>query len=75
MHKDHWTEYFSWLNGAQVGEIIAARDKAYALRRTLKDPDYRSDLRRMIRLMDEELVTRADLAHLRKRRASAHRAG
>lgn len=72
MHKDHWTEYFTWLEGARIGEIIAARDQAYELRRTLKDRDYRADLRRMIRLMDEELVTRADLAHLRKRRASAH---
>jgi hypothetical protein len=49
---------------------MASRDRAYELRRTLKDPDYRSDLRRMIRLMDQELLTRADLAYLRKRRTS-----
>ena len=51
---------------------MAARDRAYEVRRTLKDPDYRSDLRRMIRLMDQELLTRADLAYLIKRRRPVH---
>jgi hypothetical protein len=71
MTKDHWTDFFAWLDRAPIAEIFVARDKAYELRRTLKDRDYRADLRRMIRLMDQELLTRADLAYLQKRRASA----
>jgi hypothetical protein len=75
MTKYDWTDYFAWLDRASIGGLIAARDKAYETRRMIKDPDYRSDLRRMIRLMDEELLTRADLAYLAKRRASASRGG
>jgi hypothetical protein len=72
MTKYDWTDFFAWLDRATIAEIMASRDRAYELRRTLKDPDYRSDLRRMIRLMDQELLTRADLAHLAKRRASGN---
>jgi hypothetical protein len=70
MTKYDWADFFAWLDRATIAEIMASRDRAYELRRTLKDPDYRSDLRRMIRLIDQELLTRADLAHLAKRRAS-----
>lgn len=75
MYKDDWMDFYHWLNHATLGGIMASRDRAYELRRTLRDPDYRSDVRRMIRLMDRELLTRADLAHLAKRRASIHRVG
>jgi|GEM_PF-688748 hypothetical protein len=72
MYKDDWIDFFAWIDQAPIGGIMAARDRAYEVRRTLRDPDYRSDLRRMIRLMDQELLTRADLAYLIKRRRPVH---
>ena len=62
MNREFWKDFHGWLDRATAGAIFAARDRAYEQRRSLKDPETRSDVRRMIRLMDEELVTRWELA-------------
>ncbi|MEA3410079.1 MAG: hypothetical protein U9R74_00890 [Pseudomonadota bacterium] len=62
--KELWRDFYNWLDSARIGEIFSARDRAYEKTRELrsKDPDTRRDLRRMVRLMDEELVMRSELA-------------
>ena len=69
MLKDDWTDFHAWVDRASIGGILAARDRAYELRRHLRDPDCRMDLRRMVRSMDHELLTRSDLARLKQRQA------
>jgi hypothetical protein len=64
MNREFWKDFHKWLEGASIGQIFAARDKAYEMRRTLKDKDTRGDVRRMIRLMDHELLARSELAVL-----------
>lgn len=72
MDKQFWKDFLAWLDQAKIDEIFAARDEA---REKMRGADrlMRSDLRRMIRLMDEELVTRSDLARLIRRRATPDR--
>ena len=62
--KEFWKDYYAWLDRARIGEIFAARDRAYEHLRRIKDRDIKLDLRRMVRLMDEELLTRSDLARV-----------
>jgi hypothetical protein len=62
MNREFWRDFNGWLDRATLGAIFAARDRAYEQRRSLRDAETRSDVRRMIRLMDEELVTRWELA-------------
>ena len=69
MLKDDWTDFHAWVDQASIGGILAARDRAYELRRRLRDPDCQMDLRRMVRSMDHELLTRSDLARLKQRQA------
>jgi hypothetical protein len=70
MNKEFWKDFFGWIDRATVGELFAARDAAREDLRKIRDPDTRSDIRRMIRLMDEELVTRSDLARLTRKQAA-----
>lgn len=69
MNKAFWKDFLYWLDEAGIGEIFAARDEA---RGKMKGADSftRADLRRMIRLMDEELLTRSDLARLIRRKGA-----
>lgn len=65
-----WRDFYRWLDRATVAQLFAARDAAYEQRRQVRDPDLRRDLRRMIRLLDEELLTRSDLAEALRREAA-----
>ncbi|MBP1151275.1 hypothetical protein [Methylocaldum sp. RMAD-M] len=70
MNKQFWKDFLFWLESAKVGEIFAARDEAREKARSSQCREIRSDLRRMIRLMDEELLTRSDLVRSVRRRAN-----
>lgn len=67
MNKEFWRSFLAWLDRATVDQIITARDAAREDLKKIIDSDARSDVRRMIRLMDEELVTRSDLACLTRK--------
>lgn len=62
MNKDFWKCLFCWLETASVDEI---RDKQRVVRQMLGqtgDPDFKADIRRILRFMDEEVLARAELA-------------
>ncbi|MBD9362294.1 hypothetical protein [Methylomonas fluvii] len=64
MNKDFWKCLFCWLETASVDEI---RHKQCVVRQMLdqtRDPDLKTDIRRILRFMDEEMLARAELANL-----------
>ncbi len=64
MNKDFWKCLFYWLETASIDEI---RDKQRVVRQMLgqtRDPDFKTDIRRILRFMDEEILARAELAKL-----------
>ena len=70
MHKDFWKSLFHWLETASLIEIAA---KQSILRETLKqisDRELRSDIRRILRFMDEEILARTELDRAMARSAS-----
>lgn len=73
MNKDFWKCLFCWLETASVDEI---RHKQCVVRQMLgqtRDPDFKADIRRILRFMDEEILARAELANLMRMSVSMPR--
>lgn len=70
MNQDFWRLFYRWLEGARKGALIARRDAVRELlrNRELQDPDVIAAARRIIRLIDAEMVARAEVMALGKRR-------
>ena len=67
MNKAFWKEFFGWLDRATLDELKAAKTAAREEQGRILDPAVRSDLKRMIRLIEEEILTRGDLSGLIRR--------
>lgn len=50
------TTFYKWLEQASDRELLARRDEALNMERRISDEDIRKDLRRMVRMIEEELV-------------------
>jgi len=68
MNKAFWKDFLSWLDTASLEELLSAKSEAQGKLFTV-DAVTRSDLRRMIRLISEELVTRSELNRSIQRKA------
>ncbi|MCO6440503.1 MAG: hypothetical protein J5I81_05310 [Nitrococcus mobilis] len=70
MHRTFWKNLHRWLDTAGKDEIEAARLRVEQEMRRYRDADVRREFSRAIRLMDEEMSARSDLARLVAARAS-----
>ncbi len=64
MNKDFWKTLYCWLETASLEEITAKQLVVRHLLGESNDPDLKTDIRRILRLMDEEFVARAEVANV-----------
>ncbi len=62
MNQDFWKTLHGWLNVAHSDDIHAKKRLLLELHCQLSDPGLRSDIQRILRLMDRELLARAEWA-------------
>lgn len=68
MNNDFWKDFYGWLDSATDEHIEAARQKAQTQLAEPMDREMKSDIRRMLRAINEEQLTRSDLVRFVKRR-------
>ena len=61
MSKDAWRAFLRWLDQASVSELDRRHQDALALLDELTERELRSELRRMLRLMEEERLIRLSI--------------
>ena len=62
MDKDEWKQFLRWLDEANEEELAEVKQRLRATQSAVTEPGVRSDLRRMLRLIDEEVLIRQNLA-------------
>lgn len=66
MNKDFWKTLYCWLETASLEEIITKQHLVRQMLCESNDHGLKTDIRRILRFMDEERVARAELAnHMR----------
>jgi len=50
--------FYRWLGQASERELLARRDAALNMENRISDVDLKRDLRRLVRMIEEELVAR-----------------
>ena len=50
--------FYRWLEEASERELLARRDEALNMESRISDDDLKKDLRRLVRMIEEELVAR-----------------
>lgn len=63
MNKDFWKTLYAWLETASLEEIKAKQLLVRQMLCESNDLGLQADIRRTLRCMDEEIVTRAELAN------------
>lgn len=58
MGKDTWRAYLRWLDEASYNELATKHAECLQLLASLTDVQFRSELRRIIRLIEEEQLIR-----------------
>ena len=67
MSKDAWRAFFRWLDQASVDELELKHQEALALLDRLTDRELKTELRRMVRLMEEERLIRLGIQSRRRK--------
>jgi len=62
MNKDFWKILFCWLENASLEDIDCKRQLVQKMLDQITDRDLKADIRRILRLLDEEILARAELA-------------
>jgi hypothetical protein len=62
MDKQEWKSFFRWLDEAGSEELRRKKARIAALCRDIDDRDVKADARRMIRLIDQDLLARESVA-------------
>ncbi|MDO9005886.1 MAG: hypothetical protein Q7V20_20775 [Aquabacterium sp.] len=62
MNNDFWKTLYAWLETASPEDITAKRHLVRHMRSQSNDPGLQADIRRVLRLLDEETFARAELA-------------
>lgn len=58
MDKDEWRSLFRFLDEASEEELRGRLDRAREVLSIVRTPDVKSDARRVVRLLEQELLTR-----------------
>lgn len=67
MSKDAWRAFLRWLDQAGVDELEGKHQEALALLDRLTDRELKSELRRMVRLIEEERLIRLGIQSRRRK--------
>jgi hypothetical protein len=70
MDKEEWRAFVRWLDQSGVEELRTRRARLTEFRKDLTDRDFKSEVGRMIRLIEHELLTREGIAQRLKGRRS-----
>jgi hypothetical protein len=62
MDKDEWKQFLRWLDDASERELAQMKLQLRSTQVDVTEPGVRSDLRRMLRLIDEEVLIRRNVA-------------
>jgi len=62
MDKQEWKSFFRWLDQADAEELRQKKARIAALCRDIDDRDVKADARRMMRLIDQDLLVRENVA-------------
>jgi len=66
MNKDFWKTLYCWLETASLEDITAKQQLVRQMLGESNDLGLKTDIRRILRLMDEEFVARAELANVNR---------
>ena len=70
MDKQEWKSFFRFIEGGSEAELQQRKDALASVLQKVTDPGVRSDIRRMLRLIDEEVLIRQNLSSRRQVRRS-----
>ena len=70
MDKQEWKSFFRFIDGGSEAELQQRKDALADVLQKVTDPGVRSDIRRMLRLIDEEVLIRQNLSSRRQVRRS-----
>lgn len=70
MDKQEWKSFFRFIDGGSEAELQQRKDALASVLQKVTDPGVRSDIRRMLRLIDEEVLIRQNLSSRRQVRRS-----
>lgn len=68
MDKHEWKQFLRWLDDANERELAQVKKRLRSTQAAVTESGVRSDLRRMLRLIDEEVLIRRNLAMRTKAR-------
>ena len=66
MNKDFWKTLYCWLETASLEDITIKQQLVRQMLGESNDLGLKTDIRRILRLMDEEFVARAELANVNR---------
>ena len=70
MDKQEWKSFFRFIDEGSEAELQQRNDALSGVLQKVTDPGVRSDIRRMLPLIDEEVLIRRNLSSRRKVRRS-----
>ena len=70
MDKQEWKSFFRFIDGGSEAELQQRKDALASVLQKVTDPGVRSDIRRMLRLIDEEVLIRENLSSRKQVRRS-----
>ena len=72
MDKQEWKSFFRFIDEGSAAELQRRKDALLGVLSKVTDAGVRSDIRRMLRLLDEEVLARQNLASSKQARRSKH---
>lgn len=70
MDKQEWKSFFRFIDEGSAAELQRRKDALLGVLSKVTDAGVRSDIRRMLRLIDEEVLIRQNLSSRRQVRRS-----
>ena len=70
MDKEEWKSFFRFIDEGTESELQRRKDSLAGVLLKVTDPGVRSDIRRMLRLIDEEVLIRQTLSSRKQARRS-----
>lgn len=69
MNKDEWKAFFRWLDSASEAQLAEMKSNLGKTYEVVTESGVKGDIRRMRRLIDEEVLARQSIASLTKNRS------
>ena len=70
MDKQEWKSFFRFIDGGSEAELQQRKNALAGVLQKVTDPGVRCDIRRMLRLIDEDVLIRQSLSSRKQARRS-----